>query len=342
MGSVKDLTIIEEPVPGKPGKGRFSFSDRYSVFDWGQMPQYLENKGKALCLTGAYFFEKLQQQGFKTHYIGSVSDGEVRGLADLKGPADTMEVKLLRVLKPGFNEQKYDYSVYKNERSNFLIPLEIIYRNTLPAGSSVFKRLDEGTIKLSDMGLLQLPSPGQDLAEPIFDVSTKLESTDRYVNWAEAQQMACLSDKELSRIKDTLMAVNALISEEARRIGLKNNDGKIELGFDEDRNLLILDVVGTPDECRFTMDDLQVSKEIARIYYRDTDWFKDINEAKKKDSVNWKQYVKTPPPDLPVRLAELISYIYQAFCNELTQRKWFEVPTLKETIEEINTIVKLD
>jgi len=37
---------------------------------------------------------------------------------------------------------KYDYSVYTSRLKNFLIPLEIIYRNGLPEGSSVFKKLE--------------------------------------------------------------------------------------------------------------------------------------------------------------------------------------------------------
>ena len=35
MGSVKNLSIIEEPTESKAGVGIFEFSDRYSVFDWG-------------------------------------------------------------------------------------------------------------------------------------------------------------------------------------------------------------------------------------------------------------------------------------------------------------------
>ena len=59
MGSVKDLKVIEKPTPDKMGVGRFHFSDRYSVFDWGEMPDHIDGKGAALCLMGAYSFEWL-------------------------------------------------------------------------------------------------------------------------------------------------------------------------------------------------------------------------------------------------------------------------------------------
>ena len=78
MGSVKDLQVIQKPTQTAMGTGRFLFSDRYSVFDWGEMPDHIEGKGAALCLMGAYCFEQLEKLGVKTHY---------RGLVDAKGKA---------------------------------------------------------------------------------------------------------------------------------------------------------------------------------------------------------------------------------------------------------------
>ncbi len=80
MGSVKDLVVLKKPTPGEAGTGNFIFSDRYSVFDWGEMPNHFTNKGKALCLIGAYFFEKLEAMGVKTHYMGLVENEEVKRL----------------------------------------------------------------------------------------------------------------------------------------------------------------------------------------------------------------------------------------------------------------------
>lgn len=37
----------------------FEFTDDYSVFDWGKMPDQIENKGKALAIMGAYLFNVL-------------------------------------------------------------------------------------------------------------------------------------------------------------------------------------------------------------------------------------------------------------------------------------------
>ncbi|MGB9722162.1 MAG: phosphoribosylaminoimidazolesuccinocarboxamide synthase [bacterium] len=335
MGSVKDLTIIKKPTDKESGIGRFVFSDRYSVFDWGEMPDHISKKGQSICIATAYYFEKLEESGIKTHYLGLSEDGKAKRLKDLKTPSDTMEVKLLRVIKPQIKGEKYDYSIYQKEKNNFLIPLEIIYRNALPAGSSVFKRLKEGILKPSDIGLDKMPEPGQLLEKPIYDVSTKLEVTDRYLTWEEAKDICAVSDGELKEMKRIVAFINELITKETKKLGLFNEDGKIELGFDENRDFILVDAIGTLDECRFTYDGMPVSKEIARIYYRKTDWFRDVEEAKKKDRVNWKLVVKSMPSHLPEELHKGISLIYQAYANELTGRRWFDAPILKEVFDSI-------
>ena len=62
MGSVKDLEVIQKPTRDAMGIGRFHFSDRYSVFDWGEMPDHTQYKGAALCPMGCSFFEKRERK----------------------------------------------------------------------------------------------------------------------------------------------------------------------------------------------------------------------------------------------------------------------------------------
>ena len=335
MGSVKDLQIIQHADESSKGIGRFVFSDRYSVFDWGEMPDLITNKGKALCIMSAYFFEELEKMGMATHYRGLVEKDQVRRLDQLSEPVNIMEVDLVRVVRPKSENDTYNYDGYKTLEGNFLIPLEVIYRNSLPAGSSVFRRLKEGSLKLEEIGLVEMPQPADILNPPILDVSTKLEVTDRYMSWQEAQQIAALSDQELAEIKQATNQINQLITDHASRVGLINEDGKVEFGYDENRHLILVDVLGTPDECRFTFDNVPISKEVARIHYRKTDWYTDVEQAKKQDRANWTSLVKSPPPQLPLRLFELISQLYQSTCNELTAREWFASPPLKDILTDL-------
>ncbi|MEM2104991.1 MAG: phosphoribosylaminoimidazolesuccinocarboxamide synthase [Candidatus Bathyarchaeia archaeon] len=343
MGSVKDLEVVKKPTKDVMGVGRFHFSDRYSVFDWGEMPDLIDGKGAALCMMGAYCFERLEEKGIRTHYRGLVDKrGRVVRFDELKEPSSIMEINLVNVYKPKAyvenGKLKYDCSVYTPALRNFLIPLEIIYRNGLPEGSSVFKRLEKGLVTLEELGLDHYPKAGERLAKPIFDVSTKLEEGDRYVSWSEAQRIAGLTDEELVEVKGLLLRVDETITEIAAPTGLVNEDGKIELAFDPQRRLMVVDVVGTLDECRFTYKGLHVSKEIARIYYRRTEWAREVEEAKKKAVAegveDWKRLVKSKPPKLDSTLKNIIRQMYMAAANEVTKKRIFDVPKLAEIVKE--------
>jgi phosphoribosylaminoimidazole-succinocarboxamide synthase len=348
MGSVKDLKIIEKPTSDKMGVGRFHFSDRYSVFDWGEMPDHIDGKGAALCLMGAYCFEWLETKGVETHYRGLVDEnGQVVTFEDLTAPTGTMEVNLVNVYKPATRDVKgkvvYDYSRYTPNLKNCLIPLEIIYRNGLPEGSSVFKRLAQGKITIRDLGLDHNPRPGERFTKPIFDVSTKLEEADRYVTWDEAKKIAGLTTHEVADVKAVLSKVDDAISRISSHAGLENEDGKIELAFNSGRRLMVVDVVGTLDECRFTYGGVHVSKEVARQFYKKTAWYSDVEEAKKtaetQGAPDWKALCKSQPPKLDATLKTIISEMYMAAANELTDRKLFDAPRLAEVIKKYKEYV---
>lgn len=342
MGSVKDLEVITRPTRDKMGVGRFRFSDRYSVFDWGEMPDLIEGKGTALCIMGAYCFERLEERGIKTHYRGLASEnGKVVKVQELIRPVDTMEIDLVNVYKPNAYVKdaklQYDYGMYTPNLTNFLIPLEIIYRNGLPEGSSVFKRLEQGQLTIQELGLNRYPKAGDRLSKPIFDVSTKLEEKDRYLSWKEARETAGLSVDEVEEVRELLFKVNKIITQVAMKADLENEDGKIELAFNPQRRLMVVDIVGTLDECRFTFEGLHVSKEIARQYYRKTSWYKDVEEAKRKAEAegikDWKSICRSQPPKLDPELRSVISKMYMAAANEVTEHKFFEVPPLTDVID---------
>ncbi|MFN8657480.1 MAG: phosphoribosylaminoimidazolesuccinocarboxamide synthase [Candidatus Obscuribacterales bacterium] len=59
-GSVKR---VWQPA-AKPDRLWFEFTDDYSVFDWGKMPDTIADKGKALTAFGAYFFQQLSKKEF--------------------------------------------------------------------------------------------------------------------------------------------------------------------------------------------------------------------------------------------------------------------------------------
>lgn len=348
MGSVKDLKIIKEPTEDKMGVGQFVFSDRYSVFDWGEMPDKIPRKGEALCIQGAYFFEKLENQGIQTHYRGVVNQktGKVVQLEELEEPTNIMEIQVVRIVKPEYRDGKYDYSEVQREmeNGNILIPLEVIYRNTLPPGSSVFRRLEKGEITPEDLGLDHYPEPGEKLEKPIVDVSTKYEKQDRYISWKEAKEITDLRDEEIKKIKELTMKANDIITKEVGQIGLSNEDGKFEFALSPANDIIFVDVSGTMDECRFSYNGIPVSKEILRKYYRKTKWYQHVVNAKdiaKKLGIgDWKICCSGWPRKAPKELISVVSRLYQAFTNELTSKEFFKVDSLDEVVKDYEKLLK--
>jgi phosphoribosylaminoimidazole-succinocarboxamide synthase len=337
MGSVKEVEILKKAGQDYEGEGVFTFSDRYSVFDWGEMPDHIEKKGAALCMLSSYFFELLEKEGIKTHFKGIEEDGTLKKFSGMNGASNKMRVGVVRVIKPVYDSANntYDYSEYKKKQLNYLIPLEVIYRNALTEGSSVFKRVKNGQVTFKDLGYDHTPQPGEILKTPILDVSTKLEHTDRYILWPEASSISGLDERSMETLKNMVLSVDMIITAACSRANIKNIDGKFEFGMDAAGNIMVVDVLGTPDECRFMSGNFHISKEFARMWYRKTPWYDEIETAKKSGGREWKQSVKNQPPKLPPELKQLLSQMYMSVTNEITGKNVFDSPPLKNVIQEL-------
>src|SRR6202035_5569606 len=130
--STKNLIMVREPTADREGVGIFEFTDDYSIFHYGKMPDRIPGKGEALCRMAVANFELLEGHRIETHFRRFL-------------PPNRIEFRLLRVLDPARGE------LYHAAR-NCLIPLQIIFRNALPPGSSVFRRLGNKEISLSSLG----------------------------------------------------------------------------------------------------------------------------------------------------------------------------------------------
>ena len=330
MGSVKDLEVRRKPTEIMMGDGVFHFSDRYSVFDWGEMPDHIKNKGAALCAMSAYFFEQLGKRDIVTHYRG-VNTGDKYGpLDDTKEAPTKMRVGLARVIKPTAvvaedGEVTYDYTPVRDAPGNLVIPIEVIYRNSLPKGSSVFRRLKEGTLTLEEMGLSAMPVEGQRLSAPFVDGSTKYEEFDRYPGWMALQYLAGLDNDEVRNLQAAVLKGNEVITEGMSRAGFFNEDGKLEFVFTPTRTLMVGDTLGTLDECRITYNGVDVSKQIPRDWYAysQPEWKNEIDVAKKVNKKDWKSRVTTQPEPLPTALKDVMEALYASVANRVLGRDLF-------------------
>jgi len=334
MGSVKDLEVRVPPQESSLGLGRFWFSDRYSVFDWGEMPDRIPGRGKALCAIGAFFFERMAERGIPTHYLGV---GEGVSLRDHRSPPDRMMVRLLRVIRPEWVGGKYDYQIFHTLKGNYLIPLEVIFRFSFPPGSSVFRRIARGELDLLPFGISN-PVEGMKLKDPLLDYSTKLEDGDRYLTEESAKEASGLEEREFARLKEIALSIARLIRDHFSGLGIEVEDGKLEFGLTPEREIIVVDVAGTPDECRLSIEGVPISKELLRLYYRSLEWYRILEEEKRKGG-GWRDRVP-PPPGLPERWRSELSLLYQSLANEVTGLELFEVEPLSRVLPRIRELVQ--
>ena len=354
MGSVKNLTVIVKPNSIQLGSGDFYFSNDFSVFDVGKMPDKIPGKGAALNMMAAHNFRVLKEKRIDTHFEG-IPVGENRktklvGIGDLTEPSNLMRVRLLQVVKPTFSDGRYNYNEFSSGNlNNFVVPLEVIYRNGVPEGSSLLKKIkdleeegktDELNLLLTRLGLKEVPKPGDLFPRPVYDFTTKFESSDRSLTYEEALSISGLSESQFKRLEGVRNYVVKVISSIASKAGFIDYDGKFEFGF-YDGKIMLVDVLGTFDENRFMFNGEQVSKELLRQWYKKNqpEWYEACLAAKSKARTegieDWKTLVKIKPERLPERLVELVGEMYQAGADRYTGRNLFKRRPLEEVMSDL-------
>lgn len=313
--STKYLTVVEPPTRTRSGVGIFEFTDDYSVFHFGKMPDQIPGKGEALCRMAVFNFELLHKHGVRTHFLRYL-------------PPNKIEFKLVQVLNP-------EHSAIPPDERNYLIPLQNVFRNSLPAGNSLRRRVEAGTASLADLGLDRLPEPGERLDPPLLEFTTKLEEIDRFVSSADAQRMAALDDGRFAELSGVVRRIDEVITEHAESIGLEHADGKVECAVDEDGAVMMVDNAGTPDENRFLYQGVHVGKQIMR------DWY--LGRGLEAEVQGWvaagipRSQWPVPPP-LPPGFIEPISTMYRSLCEAWTGERFWGSPPLAEAMDTVRLL----
>jgi len=279
----------------------FFFTDRISVFD-KIIPSEIPSKGETLCRTSKYWFKIAESMNFKTHFIKTA------------GP-NRMRVKRVDIIR--------DYSKINESTTNYLIPLEFICRYYV--AGSLFDRIKNKEIKNETLGFNHDYNVkyGDKLPTPFFEVTTKLEKTDRNLNLKKALKISGLGKEEYEEIKEIFFRVDSEINSAVRQRGLIHVDGKKEFAFDENRNIMLVDTFGTADEDRFwdagkyeKGEFVELSKEYARQYYREINYYEKLMNARKKG-------LSEPDiPPLPDEKIQEVSRLYIGLFEKITGEKF--------------------
>ena len=275
----------------------FVFTDQISVFD-KIISNTVPHKGDALCRTSAFWFQIVKDMGVRSHFRELVSSNRMR-------------VKRVDVMS--------DYSKINGATRNYLIPLEFVLRHYV--AGSLMDRLLSGEVKPADVGFApgHTPKYGEKLAEPFFEVTTKLEPVDRHLTLVEALSISGLSEEEMNEIRSIILRIDRRIQDEVSNRGLIHVDGKKEFAMDKDRHIMLVDTFGTSDEDRWWDADAyalgrieELSKEFVRQYYRNTGYFEMLDTARKTG----KQ--EPPIPPLPDEMVKKTSELYVSMFERIT------------------------
>ena len=359
MTSVKEFRVEREPTAGELGRGVFVFTDDYSVFDWGTMPDQIPEKGASLCTMGAFNFELLEFNHVPTHYLGvtdrnttahhapssgesesdAIREGDIEELGQVSSAPREMVIELTQVPDLPFADGNYDYDAYHGAAGdNYLIPLEIVFRNTVPIGSSLRKR---GAPADYGLDVSEWPEEAVELPEPVVEFSTKYEEQDRYLSREEADRVAGVAD--VDRLEELALAVNHVVTDRGERSGFVHEDGKIECLY-HDGTIKVADVVGTFDENRFSYGGQEISKEVVRQHYKRADpaWVDAVaaakSEAKERGVADWRELCEREPSPLPGEVVAVIADMYGAGTNAYTDHDWFDAPDVDDAVDAVRNL----
>lgn len=352
----------------------FEFTDDYSVFDWGKMPDTIANKGKALTAFGAYFFEELSRpsfwqnladsastqgalsfldkdwwqarkshpvfssllkEGAPNHHLALVDEsGNPIAVKDVAStPRAFLEVVKAHVpkVKPATisGQTVYFYPQDMHTHHTRLVPLEVVFRFGMPAGSSLKSRLDRNPDYARELGLPAVPSEGEWFDRPVLEYFTKLEPKDRLLSLQEALTISTLTLEKFEELTELAADLaTGLFAHFAER-GVELWDGKFEFIIQGDK-LLLADSIG-PDELRLLYNESHLSKEFIRQLYRDSQWLKALKEAQKlaitRGAHDWKAICASElghePAPLSKQAKALTDALYPALCNHVTGQQVF-------------------
>jgi len=279
----------------------FVFSDNISVFD-KVIPSSIPHKGETLCRTAEFWFKLLEKNGFRTHFIERTGKNR-------------MKVKRFRIIE--------DYSEITESTSNYLIPLEIICRHY--AAGSLMDRIEAGKIKAEDLGFDKdhKVKYGEKLPSPYLEATTKLEAHDRELDETEAKDIAGLTDEDYRNILDTVLGIDEVMQREVSKRDLIHTDGKKEFGYNDKRELILIDTLGTLDEDRWwdsvsygTGRIEELSKEFVRQHYRETGYHAKLMEARRNGTE------EPDIPALPSDVIERVSTLYTDMFERITGIKF--------------------
>ena len=266
-------------------------TDRISAFD-SVLPCGIPDKGLVLNQLSIFWFRQTQHL-VPNHLIEAVDDMHC---LDSYLPA----------------ESRFPCPAYLADRSMVVkkvkrIPVECVVRGYL-AGSGWEEYQQYGTV--SGLPLAKSLKQSQELSQPLFTPTTKAESG--HDEPISMDKMKKIAGKDVAEeLKEKSLAIYNYAREYAEARGIIIADTKMEFGLDNDR-LILIDELLTPDSSRFWdaeqykvgQSQPSYDKQPVRDWLVESGWNKE-----------------PPAPTLPPEVIEATTQRYQQAYERLTGRK---------------------
>ena len=266
-------------------------TDRISAFDV-VLPCGIPNKGFVLNQLSIFWFRQTADL-MPNHLVEAVDD------------VHCLDIYIT-------SENRFPYPFYLTGRSMVVkkvkrIPIECVVRGYL-AGSGWAEYQQYGTI--SGLHLPRGLQESQELPEPLFTPTTKAETGhDQPLTMDEVIKL--VGEDTAERIKEKSLAIYHYAREYARKRGIIIADTKMEFGLDNDK-LILIDELLTPDSSRIWDADLYKIGQPQPSYDKQPlrDWLV---------QAGWNK--EPPAPMLPPEVIEATARRYEQAYERLTGKK---------------------
>ncbi|MCI4336311.1 MAG: phosphoribosylaminoimidazolesuccinocarboxamide synthase [Thermoplasmata archaeon] len=292
-GKVKEVYALS------PTELEFRFTNDISVFD-KHIPSEIPFKGETLTSTATHWFELCGRLGIPHHFLGR------------SGPT-SMRVRRVEVVPQPRTLGPHP--------KNYLVPLEVIVRYYV--AGSLLDRVKAGKVSPESLGFPsgKAVAYGDQLPQPMFEVTTKLEPIDRLLTEADALELSALDRRQFDSLKEMSLKIDAAMHQEIEPRGMIHVDGKKEYAIDPNGQLMVVDTFGTADEDRFWDRDafargrpVEFSKEFVRQHYRSIGYYDALTKARESNQP------EPPIPPLPPLVIDEVSRLYTTVFQRLTGR----------------------
>lgn len=313
-GSAKNLR-------GKPGVSPYilEFSDRYSVYEWGEMPDEIQGKATALAFLAWFFFDhlgnpaswqdaslfpgladdpqlrQLAQQGLPHHMIG-LAGGDLRPLTLDREILSPSKHLLVRALSYPMIEDDNVTAVGPDRVLPLALRFEIAGKGARP-GVTLHACGASCTVLSTEEAAVKCGLPV-----------------------SEMTQLCRLAELTAMRLAATFDG-----------IGIRLTAGKLQFavtgGEGGRREFMLVDSLG-PDDLALEAGGVRLSQDVLEHSYRGSVWHTSVERAKQmaaeREERDWKRIcleeLKAHPPLLSPIVKEKAAMVYKSLAKALCER----------------------